>query len=123
MELTGRLTKDAEVRNLKNDKKVVAFTVVENNSYKPKDGERVDIPTFYNCSYWLTEKVADHLTKGSVVQLSGRVGMNVYKNMDGEAQGYLTYHVNSIKIVHKSKMDSTAPPPSGRVETKDDLPF
>jgi single-strand DNA-binding protein len=62
---------------------------------------------FFDCSYWITDKIAQHLTKGSVVQLNGRVGMNVYSNMDGEAKGYLTYHVNSIKIVHKSQKGAT----------------
>lgn len=125
MELTGRIIKNAEVRNVRNDKKVVSFTVVENNSYKPKNGERVDVPTFFNCSYWISDKIAEHLTKGSVVQLAGHVGVNVYNNMEGKALGYLTYHVNSIKILHKARVEATAAlrkPKKGKDE-KDDLPF
>lgn len=123
MELTGRITKDAVVRNIKDDKKVVSFTVVENNSYKPKNGERVDVPTFYTCSYWVTDKVAQFLIKGSVVQLTGRIGMNVYNDMNGEAKGYLTYHVNTIKIVHKPTNASESPKTVQGGKNKDDLPF
>ncbi len=124
MELTGRIIKDAEVRSVKNDKQVVSFTVVENNSYKPKNGERVDVPTFFNCSYWISDKIAEHLTKGSVVQLAGRVGVNVYNNMEGKALGYLTYHVNSIKILHKAKAEAngSSNKKDGK-KKKDDLPF
>lgn len=124
MELTGRIIKDAEVRNVKNEKKVVSFTVVENNSYKPKNGDRVDVPTFFNCSYWISDKIAEHLTKGSVVQLAGRVGLNVYNNMEGKALGYLTYHVNSVKILHKAKGEvTTSKKPKDSKPEKDDLPF
>lgn len=67
MELIARLTKDAVVKNVKDDRQVVEFTVVENYSFKGKDGEWKEIPTFLKCSYWLSPKVAQHLTKGSDV--------------------------------------------------------
>lgn len=127
MELIARLTKDAIVKNVKDDKKVVEFTVVENYSYTPKGGERVEIPTFFKCSYWLSDKIAEHLTKGSDVKLTGRVDMNVYKNMEGEAQGSLILHVNSIRIIHKVKSSDASKPTESKTKSrskkKEDLPF
>ena len=38
--IVGRITKNAEINTLKNDKQVVNFSIAINNSYKTKDGER-----------------------------------------------------------------------------------
>lgn len=46
MNIIGRLTKDAEVRTLPNDKKVVNFSLAVNDSYKNKKGERVELTAF-----------------------------------------------------------------------------
>ena len=54
MEITGRLTRDAQVRNY-SGKDVVQFSVAVNDSYKNKDGERITKTEFFNCSYWLTK--------------------------------------------------------------------
>ena len=42
MNITGRLTGDAEVRTTSNGKQVVNFSVAVNDSYKNKQGERVE---------------------------------------------------------------------------------
>lgn len=63
MTITGRLTKDAVVNQLKDERNVVNFSVAINDSYKPKGGERTKVTTYCNCSYWISEKVAEHLRK------------------------------------------------------------
>lgn len=42
MNITGRLTRNAEVRTLSNEKQVVNFSVAVNDSYRNKQGERVE---------------------------------------------------------------------------------
>ena len=42
MNITGRLTRDAEVRTTSQDKQVVNFSVATNDSYKNKQGERIE---------------------------------------------------------------------------------
>jgi single-strand DNA-binding protein len=71
--IVGRITKNAEINTLKNDKQVVNFSVAINDSYKTKDGERKEQTTYYNCSYWISPNVAKYLTKGTLVELSGRI--------------------------------------------------
>lgn len=79
MQFTGRLIGNAEVKTLKDDRKLVAFTVAINDSYKTK-GNDVPVKTtlFVNCSYWLSTSVASYLTKGAIVELQGRVSINAY---------------------------------------------
>ena len=38
--IVGRITQNAKINTLKNDKKVVNFSVAINDSYKTKQGER-----------------------------------------------------------------------------------
>lgn len=119
MEIVGRLTKDAEVKTLKDERQLVVFTVAINEYYSTKDGQKHDVTNFISCSYWISTKVAEHLTKGSIVQLYGHIGINIYTVMN-EAKGNLTFHTNSIKIVQKYKKENV---PEKKPETADDLPF
>ena len=58
MNITGRLTRDAEVRTTSQDKQVVNFSVATNDSYRNKQGERIEQTTYFDCSYWITPNVA-----------------------------------------------------------------
>lgn len=51
MNITARLTGDAQVNTTSQDKQVVNFSVAINNSYKNKQGERIEQATFFDCSY------------------------------------------------------------------------
>ncbi|OXG03672.1 single-strand DNA-binding protein [Flavobacterium araucananum] len=109
MEITGRLTADAVVQKVNNDKQVVNFSIAINDNYKTKGSTEVkEVTTYINCSYWLNTATAQWLKKGTLVQLFGRIGMNVYNNSEGEAVGTLTFHTNNIKIlVFPKKAEST----------------
>lgn len=125
MEITGRLTADAAVKTLPDDRQVVNFTLVQNDNYKKGDGEKVNVATFFDCSYWISTKVAANLTKGTIVSLYGRLGVNAWTGMNGEARATLTFHTNNIRFISGTGRGSgtasaghTALP-----ETKDDLLF
>ena len=98
MLIIGRITKDAVVNQLKDERQVVNFSVAVNDYYKPKDGEAVKLTTFINCSYWISSKIAERLSKGSLVELFGRISANAYTDLKGEAKASLNFHVNNIKI-------------------------
>jgi single-strand DNA-binding protein len=98
MEITGRVTADAKVNTLQDDRQVVNFTIAINDYYKPKGStEGKQLTTYVNCSYWISSKIADRLTKGVLVQLYGRVGVQAYNNMEGNARASLTFHCNKGK--------------------------
>ena len=129
MEITGRLTRDAEVKRTKGNRELVAFTVVVNDYYKPKDSEAKEFEEYFNCSYWLSTKIADSLLKGSIVTVTGRVYLNEYEGKDGKHYASLAFHANAIKILAKggrkasaSTQDAEEVVNTGNI-TKDDLPF
>ena len=99
MEIVGRLTADAKVSTLKDKRQVVNFSIAINDSYKPKDSEKpVKITNYVNCSYWINPAIGEYLKKGSLVELSGRIGVNAWTNAEGEAKASLTFHVNNLKL-------------------------
>lgn len=132
MEITGRLTADATVHKVGENKEVVNFSIAINDSYKPKGSSEVkEVVTYINCSYWLNSKTAQWLKKGALVQLFGRIGLNVYSSSDGRALGSLTFHINNLKIIvfakrtEQSESNGTALPTKQAVQAEptDDLPF
>jgi len=125
MEIIGRLTANAKRKELADGRQVVNFSIAINDSFKPKGTTEVKhLTTFVDCSYWLNPGIAEYLVKGSIVQLSGSIGVRVYKNMDGEPKGHLTFHVNSIKLHGGGKKNETiSEPPTENAAPADDLPF
>ena len=129
MNITGRLTRDAEVKTLDDNRQVVNFSVAVNDSYQTKQGERVEQTAFFDCSYWITPNVAKILTKGSLVELTGRVSVRAWTDMDGKAHAGLNFHTSQIKLHGGSRkaetVQATAQSESNNTKqaTEDDLPF
>lgn len=131
MEITGRITKDATIYKVNKGKEVVNFSIAINDSYKPKNSSEVkEITIYIDCSYWLSAKTAQWLKKGALVQLFGRIGLNVYSSSDGKPLGSLTFHTNNIKILafaKKTQQTQTEITPQSnkgvKQESADDLPF
>jgi len=98
MDITGRLTADAQVRTLSDNREVVNFSVAVNDSYKPKDGERVTHTEFFDCSYWLWSGIAQYMTKGTVVELSGRLSTRAWMDAEGQPKAGLNFHTSKIKL-------------------------
>lgn len=124
--LTGRLTADAKVKTVRGDKQVVDFSIAINDRYKTKNGETKDSTRFVNCAYWTGIGIAPYLVKGGLVELAGRIDVNVWNDQQGNARGSLTLNVNNIKLHGKSqKQDAIAKKAEQQplADTKDDLPF
>ncbi len=129
MNIIGRLTRDAQISTLPSDKQVVNFSVAVNDSFRNKQGERVEHTEYFNCAYWLSTNVAKVLTKGTLVELSGRVSARAWIGGDGEAHAALNFHTSQIKLYGGGKRpetvaggisnNSAVPADNG----KDDLPF
>lgn len=139
MEITGRVTADAQVRTLSEGRQVVNFSVAVSDNYKAKNGERVTQTEFFDCSYWIGTGIAPYLTKGKVVELAGRVSARAWVDSEGNAKAGLNFHTSKITLhgggqsatdsagkPQESKaaaMEVTAEVVQGKEEQHDDLPF
>ncbi|AZA58667.1 MULTISPECIES: single-stranded DNA-binding protein [Flavobacteriales] len=130
MNITGRLTRNAEVRTLSNEKQVVNFSVAVNDGYKNRQGEWVEQTAYFDCAYWISANVARLLTKGTLVELTGRVSTRAWTGKDGEARAGLNFHTSQIKLHGGSNRAETVQATAQSENdgftaegTEDDLPF
>ena len=131
MEIIGRLTADAKVNTLKDERQVVNFGIAMNDFYRTKNSEQgKKITTYVQCAYWINSNIAERLTKGTMVELFGRIGVNAYSGINGEAKATLIFHVNNIKIHgttkannHSASGETDNTDTTNSTEPKDDLPF
>jgi single-strand DNA-binding protein len=131
--IVGRLTRDVEVRTLSDNKQVVNFSVAVNDSYKNKEGEKVEQVEYFNCAYWISTGVAKALTKGTLVELTGRVSAKAWTGNDGKAHASLNFLTSNIKLHGGGKRSESATVQAtanaGNSKTvqaasvEDDLPF
>lgn len=82
--LTGRLTKDPELRVSQNNVAVGNFTLAVNRSFTDQNGERQ--ADFINCVLFrkTAEIAKQYLSKGSLVGVTGRLQTRNYENKEGQ---------------------------------------
>lgn len=88
--LVGNLTNDPELRFTPSGAAVCSFTVAVNKRVKNDAGEWEDgDATFYRCSVWrdMAENVAESLTRGQRVMVSGEQELREYEVQSGENAG------------------------------------
>ena len=125
--LIGRLTANAKVNPLKDGRQVTNFSIALNSSFKTKEGELKKNTTYVSCSYWINSSLAKALTKSTLVELEGSIGVNIYTDRRGEVKVTLTFHVNQIKFpgnpdLVKELSNNVKQPVNGQLKA-DDLPF
>ena len=123
MNIIGRLTADAKVKDLKDDRQVVEFSVAVNRYYKAKGAsEAVTQTVYFNCSYWRSTKVADRLKKGALVELAGGLSVNAYTDLQGNPRASLNLHVDTVNI-HTATKPVAVAVNTASTAAEDDLPF
>lgn len=127
MLFTARVIRNAEVKTVKDERQVVSFAVAINDQYKSKNSSvAVKKTLFVNCSYWVNTAVAPYLTKGTIVELEGRLSVDAYQS-GNDTKASVNAHVNSIKLHGKGgSVEATKRESVQQVvapNEKDDLPF
>ncbi len=126
--IIGRLTADATIGNTNGKRQVVNFTIAQNDRFKKKGSDEVrKLTTFYDCAYWIGTGIAEHLRKGGLVEITGRISSKAWQNKDGELKSGLTVRVSNIKL-HGKAGEPAASSTKNSLNTTaamagDDLPF
>ena len=124
--ISGRLTRDAEVRFIPSGTAVMAFSVANNTGF----GENQKTH-FFDCSMFgkrAEGKLKDYMLKGQQVVVEGEISLNQYQKKDGTGGASLNVFVNNVELMggnQQSGGQSSAPAPNAPTsnETDDDLPF
>lgn len=108
--LTGRLTKDAELRTTQNGLSVATFTLAVNRQYSKAKGDA----DFINCVIWrkAAENFCNFTSKGSLVGIDGRIQTRSYENQNGQKVYVTEIVVDSFSLL-ESKKDRLANNNSG----------
>ncbi|MFF2809360.1 single-stranded DNA-binding protein [Streptomyces sp. NPDC058000] len=98
--ITGNLTADPELKFTNSGAALVKFTVASTpRTYDKNSGQWTDgTAAFFRCAAWrqLAEHIADSLTKGSRVVLSGRIRQHNWQTEQGENRSMLAVEVDDI---------------------------
>ncbi len=86
--LVGNLGKDPEVRRLESGSVVATFPLATNESYKDKNGNRVDNTEWHNIVLWrgLAEISEKYLRKGSMVYIEGKLKTRSWEDQNNQTR-------------------------------------
>ena len=101
----GNLARDPELRYTPSGAAVASFTVASSKRYRDNAGEWVDGPTSWvRCNAWrdLAEHVAESVSKGDRVIVTGEIGQRDYevpaKNGKGDPEKRTTWEVQAVDV-------------------------
>lgn len=80
--LKGFITKDPEIKEFGENKKVANFTIAINRRFKKNETD------FINCIAWnqLADFIVKYFAKGSEIAVVGRIEIDKYTNSEGKTQ-------------------------------------
>lgn len=92
----GRLGRDSELRHTGAGTAVLGFSLAVDQHRK---GEKTTL--WIDCSIWgdRAEKLAQYLTKGTCVAVTGEVGIRAYEARDGGTKSALTCNVRELTLL------------------------
>ena len=110
--LIGHLGKDPEVYTFDNDTKKVSFSLATSESYKDKNGNRVDQTEWHNVVLWrgLAEVAERYLTKGSQIYLEGKIKTRSWDDRDGNKRYTTEIFGSQMTMLSKRTQSEQAEP-------------
>ncbi|MCL5116795.1 MAG: single-stranded DNA-binding protein [Firmicutes bacterium] len=124
--LIGRLTRDPEMRYTPQGVPVASFALAVDRPFTNQQGQRE--ADFIDCVAWrkLGETVGNHLTKGRLVAVEGRLQIRSYEAQDGSKRRAAEVVCDSVRFLDRPR-DGQGSPDMGfggdEPELPDDLPF
>lgn len=98
--LMGNLTRDPELRQIPSGQSVCSFSLALNRSYKGGDGNWVEATDYVDVVAWgpLGERVAQYVTKGRPVLVSGRLQSNSWEK-DGQKRTKVEVNAQDVTFL------------------------
>lgn len=120
--LLGRLTKDAEIKTINEDKKVATFSLAVNRRLKKEGEPEAD---FINCVAWnkTAELIEKYITKGRQIAVSGRLNTRSYEDKEGSKRYVTEVIVDEIDFADSKKEEKPEEQQEFFTGETDDLPF
>ncbi len=99
--LMGNLTRDVEVRTTPSGQNVANFSLAVSRSFKDQSGQTQDRTSFINCVAWGKpgEIIAQYVSKGSPLLVSGRLEQRSYEDKDGNKRQAVEVFVEDFNFI------------------------
>ncbi len=119
--LIGNLGKDPDVITFENGVKKASFSLATSESYKNKEGNRVDQTEWHNIVMWrgLADIAERFLRKGNQIYLEGKLKTRSYE-LDGVKKYITEIFVDNMTMLGSRRDSSEVPPEIAAQETKSD---
>lgn len=125
--VSGRVTADAEVQELRSGTEVLKFGICVNKRIK-RDDEWTDEPMFFDVETFdrYAIKMAHGITKGRKVTVHGKLDYRAWETDDGSKRSRVSIKAEEVELGEKPR-GTGSQEPDGRPEQagtySDDVPF
>lgn len=94
----GNLTREPELRYTPSGAAVAKFGIAVNRFYTNRSGERVEQTDFFNVNAWrqLAENIAESLTVGTRVVVSGRLQSRSWETEEGQKRTVVEIEADEV---------------------------
>lgn len=98
--LTGRLTRDSELKYTQGGNAVVRFSLAVNRSKRNADGSWSDEPSYFDCIYFgkPAEAINSYLTKGRQIAINGELRQSRWES-EGQTRSRVEIYVNNLTLL------------------------
>lgn len=103
--ISGRLTKDSELRTTAKGKSVLVFSLAFNTSVKQDDGTYASKANFIDCALFGKRaiSIAEYLKKGTIVTVDGHLSFNEYTTKHNDKRSKLELIVDDVEFIGTKK--------------------
>ena len=101
--LVGNLGRDPELKYLEGNVARVNFSLATSDSYKDKNGNRVEQTEWHNIVMWrgLAESAEKYLKKGTQVYIEGKIQTRQWNDKDGNKRNTTEIVAESYQILQR----------------------
>ena len=104
VQLIGRLGQDPEIRTFDDGKKVANFSLATDDSYKDKNGQKVERTYWHNVVVWggLVKVVESYVQKGQEIAIEGKLTNRSWEDKDGNKRYTTEIVCNELLMLSKN---------------------
>lgn len=110
--VTGRLTRDAELRQTQGGTAILAFGIAVNDRRKNNQtGEWEDVPSFVDCVLFgnRAQSIAQYLVKATKVAVEGKLRWSQWEDKSGQKRSKLEVVVDELVLMGGGQRQQMAP--------------
>lgn len=117
--LTGRITKDPEIKYTPNQKAYMMFTIAVDRGYKDAQGNKLS--DFIPCVAWNSqaEFISKYVKKGNLIEITGTIQSRSYQNQQGDTRVIIEVILDSVSnLTPRPKEEAPTPQEPSRYNPK-----